>query len=301
LGFDEAISYSFIGTQSDGLIESVPGVVEIDGDEKYITLKDSVIESAVRMRPTIIPGLLDAVRLNLNYQRRDLKLFEIGRVFAASNGKEPLPNEQECLSLVITGGEINEGVATPSRDLDFYDIKGAMQAALDAAGIYGTDFAAAEVKHLRKGQAAAISIDGQTIGYAGRLDDEISSQYKFKQPVYLGEINIGMALSLPAETATYRPLPKFPSIIRDVSFVSGRDVSFAQILDVATAAQFDLLREVSFVDVYEGHGMNPNERSLTIRLEYRSDERTLVDDEVEPVHKEIVDQIARELSVKQRV
>ena len=301
MGFDEAISYSFIGTQSDGLIETVPGVIRNVGDDSYITLNDSVIESAVRMRPTILPGLLDAVRLNMNYQGRDLKLFEIGRVFAASDGEEPLPNEQETFSLVMTGGELNEGRATPSRDLDFYDIKGAIQAAMDAAGIYDIGFTAVDVKHLRNGQAAAITANDKTIGYVGRLNDAISSLYKFRQPVYVGEINLELAMTLPAVSSTYKPLPKFPSIIRDVSFLISRDVTFAQISDAATAEQFDLLRDITFVDVYEGKGLDPGERSLTVRFEYRSDERTLIEDEVEPIHKDIVERIERELSVKQRV
>lgn len=301
MGFDEAISYSFIGTQLDGLIESVPGILDKAPDERYITLKDSVIESAVRMRPTILPGLLDAVRLNLNHQRRDLKLFEIGRIFGASDGEDSLPKEQETLSLVITGGVVNEGLAAPTRDVDFYDLKGAMQAALDAAGVHRADFRAEDVKHLRRGQAAVIVLDGQTIGYAGRLDNAIAGMYKFKQPVYVGEINLDMAMALPAVTSTYKPLSKYPSIVRDVSFVGKRHVTFAQVRDAATAEQFELLRGVSFVDVYEGQGIAADERSLTIRLEYRSDERTLIEDEVELVHKQIVARIERELAVKQRV
>jgi len=301
LGFDEAISYSFIATQSDGLIESVPGIFDNAPDEKYITLTDSVIEGAVRMRPTILPGLLDAIRLNLNHQRRDLKLFEIGRIFGASDGEDPLPKEQETLSLAMTGGELNEGLAAAPRNLDFYDLKGAMQAALDAAGVYGADFKAADVKHLRRGQSALIELDGQAVGYAGRLADSVSGTYKFKQPVYVGEINLDMAMSLPAVISTYKPLAKYPSIVRDVSFVGKRDITYAQVRDAAAADQFELLRGLSFVDVYEGQGIAADERSLTVRLEYRSDERTLVEDEVESIHKQIVERIERELAVKQRV
>jgi phenylalanyl-tRNA synthetase beta chain len=301
MGFDEAISYSFIATQSDGLIESVPGVFDKAPDEKYITLTDSVIEGAVRMRPTILPGLLDAIRLNLNHQRRDLKLFEIGRIFGASDGEDQLPKEQETLSLVITGGELNEGLAAAPRNVDFYDLKGAMQAALDAAGVYGADFKAADVRHLRRGQSALIEIDGRAVGYAGRLADAVAGTYKFKQPVYVGEINLETAMALPAVISTYKPLSKYPSIVRDVSFVGKRDITYAQVRQVAEGESFELLRGVSFVDVYEGQGIAPDERSLTIRLEYRSDERTLVEDEVESVHKQIVERIERELAVKQRV
>jgi phenylalanyl-tRNA synthetase beta chain len=157
------------------------------------------------------------------------------------------------------------------------------------------------VKHLRRGQAAVVSLDGQTIGYAGRLDDAVAGMYKFKQPVYVGEINLDLAMDLPAAISVYKPLSKYPSIVRDVSFVAKRDITFAQVCEAAAAGQVDLLRGLSFVDVYEGQGIAPDERSLTIRLEYRSDERTLVEDEVESVHKQIVERIERELAVKQRV
>ena len=80
------------------------------------------------MRPTIVPGLLDAVRHNLNFQRRDLKLFEIGKVFAAKASEYNLPNEMEILTLVLTGNELDEDRAMPLRELDFYDAKGAADA-----------------------------------------------------------------------------------------------------------------------------------------------------------------------------
>src|SRR5690606_16068728 len=116
----------------DEKVEPVPGMIDRDIAEPYVTLRDSVIEGAVRMRPTLIPGLLDAVRLNLNYQRRDLKLFEIGKAFAAVYSENGLPNERELLALAVTGGEVSEGRGMPLRELDFYDAKGALESALAA-------------------------------------------------------------------------------------------------------------------------------------------------------------------------
>ncbi|HEX3100941.1 MAG TPA: phenylalanine--tRNA ligase subunit beta, partial [Pyrinomonadaceae bacterium] len=104
MGFNEAISYSFIDTRFDGVFATVPGLVDEKTDEQYIALQDSVIEGAIRMRPSILPGLLDAVRLNLNHQRRDLKLFELGKVFAATSDEDNVPKERELLSIAITGG-----------------------------------------------------------------------------------------------------------------------------------------------------------------------------------------------------
>lgn len=300
MGFDEALSYSFIDTRHDELFDLVPGLIDEKVDDRFVTLRDSVIEGAVRMRPTILPGLLDAIRLNMNHQRRDLKLFEVGKVFAAASGEDGLPNEQKALAIAVSGGVIEEGRDIPVRPLDFYDAKGAVEAALEAAGISGSVFIAREIKHLRPGQSAVIRIDNREIGTMGRLSDEVASGYKFKQVVYVAEINMSRALSAPRESAIYRPLAKFPSIIRDVSFVVDRKFELKVILDAIVQGQVDLCRKAAFVDVYEGKGLAENERSITIRFEYRSDERTLVDEEVEVLHQGILDRLATTLGISVR-
>ncbi|MGE3466681.1 MAG: phenylalanine--tRNA ligase subunit beta, partial [Pyrinomonadaceae bacterium] len=300
LGYDEAISYSFIDTRFDDTFQSAPGVIDRDADQRYVTLQDSVIEGAVRMRASILPGLLAAVRLNRSFQRRDIKLFEIGKVFSAGQGDDGLPNEHEMLAIAISGSEVYQNKALAVRELDFYDVKGAIEVALDAAGISDPAFAAANVKHLRSGQAALISVAGKEIGFAGRLNDEIAASFKFRDPVFVAEIDLGTALSVAKAPLAYSPLPRFPGITRDVSFVADRGVSYASIRSAAIGRGFELCRNVQFVDVFEGKGLEENERSITIRLTYRRDDRTLVEDEVEAVHKQIVDEIERVTGVKQR-
>ncbi len=299
-GFDEALSYSFIDIKFDNIFEAVPGVVDESTDEKFITLQDSVIDGAVRMRPSLLSGLLDAVRLNFNHKRRDLKLFEIGKVFAAKSGVDNLPNEQKSLALVITGSEIYENRAMPAGQLDFYDAKGAVETALDAAGVNDFHFTSAEVKHLRSGQSASISSNGNIIGFAGRLSDEIVENYKFKQPIYVAELNLTSAMNVPVKAVTYRLPAKFPSVVRDVSFIVNRRRSYADILSAVAEQDIRLCTNVLFVDIYEGKGVAEDERSITVRLEYRSPDRTLTEGEVELLHKQIVSQTERKLGIKTR-
>lgn len=300
MGFDEAISYSFIDTRHDNVFELVPDLLDAKTNETLVTLCDSVIEGAVRMRPSILSGLLDAVRLNLNYQRRDLKLFELGKVFASSSNESGLPNEKEFLSLAITGGEISQNKKLAVRELDFYDAKGALEAALDAADVSGVEFSAADVKHLRRGQSAAISVNGKIIGYVGRLSERIAAEYKFKQPVYVAEINLQAALAVTQHQAVYTPLTKYPSISRDVTLTAKRDVTYDSICNSVLDQNYEILRRVDFVDVYEGKGLADGERAITIRFEYRSDERTLVEDEVEALHQQIIAKIQKDLPVTLR-
>lgn len=300
LGFDEAMSYSFVDTKHDDNFETVPGVLTDGSAEQFVTLRDAVIDGATRMRATILPGLLEAVRLNLNHQRRDVKLFEIGKVFASSNSADHAPNEQKLLTLVLTGGELAEGRAMPVRELDFYDAKGAVEAALETVGIINVDFSAVDVKHIRRGQSAAIFTHGEVVGYLGRLSDEIAGSYKFKQPVYIAEINLQTVLKYNSVTPIYSPLTKYPSVMRDVSFLVKRDMPFATIRDAIKSQNTPLCQSVVFVDIYEGKGMAEDERSITIRLEYRNDERTLVEDEVEAEHQQILSNLADRLGVNPR-
>lgn len=300
LGFDEAISYSFIDTKFDEMFDLLPGIVDGRAEESFVTLQDSVIEGAVRMRPSLLSGLLDSVRTNLNHQRRDVKLFELGKVFAARAGEEPLPAERELFSAVITGGDMSQGRVMAARELDLYDLKGSVDAALDSIGVSGAEYAAEDVKHLRKGQSAAISLGGKTIGYLGRVSDEIAAGYKFRQPVYVAELDLQAALEAEREQVRYKPLPKYPSIIRDVSLLVKRTTSLADIRRAIADQGAELCRRVEFVDIYEGMGMADDERSVTIRLEYRSDERTLIESEVDEVHQQIIGNLQEILGLRQR-
>ncbi len=300
LGFDEAMSYSFIDTKHDDAFEAVPGVLIETSPEPFVTLRDSVIEGAVRMRSTILPGLLEAVRLNLNHQRRDVKLFEIGKVFASTNSSDHAPNEQKLLALLVTGGELVEGRAMPTRDLDFYDAKGAVQAALTAVGISGCTFTAAEVKHLRRGQSAAIIAGGRIVGFVGRVSDDIAAGYKFKQPVYISELNLQSVLEEIPVTPTYRQLAKYPSVTRDVSVLVVRSTEFESIRRAVESTNSEICRNILFVDTYEGKGVSEDERSITIRLEYRSDDRTLLESEVDAEHQRILTALVADTGAKLR-
>jgi phenylalanyl-tRNA synthetase beta chain len=299
-GFDEAISYSFIDTRFDEIFDTVPGTLDVQKDDKFITLKDSVIEGAVRMRPSTLPGLLEAVRHNFNHQRRDIKLFEVGKVFGAKTGESELPTEQEVLSMVMTGGEVSEGRAMAARQLDFYDAKGALEAALSAVGVDSATFTSAEIRHLAGGQSAEVRYSDRPIGHIGRLADAVATPYKFRQPVFVAEINLQALLEDAPSPVKYRPLAKYPSIVRDVSFVVNRKTELEEVRKSILDQAFELCKRVTFVDIYEGKGLELDERSITVRLEYRTDERTLIEDEVESVHSSIVEGVRDRVGAKVR-
>ena len=299
-GFNEAISYSFIDTKNDDKFDLIPNFIDENAQEKFISLRDSIIEGSTRMRPSLLSGLLDAVRANLNHQRRDVKLFELGKVFSASPMENDLPNERELFALVVTGSETLQNRAMPIRAYDFFDAKGALEIAANALNVPALEFSAANAGHLQKGQSAKVKLNGREVGTIGRLNDEIAAAYKFKQPVFVAEVDLENLLRAKELDILYQPLPNFPSIVRDVSLLAKRSIGFADIKNAIEAEDFELLRKVEFVDIYEGKGMTDDERSTTIRFEYRSDERTLLEEEIEKIHTQILQNLEAKLGAKQR-
>ncbi|MEZ5425485.1 MAG: phenylalanine--tRNA ligase subunit beta [Pyrinomonadaceae bacterium] len=300
-GFFETLSYSFIDTKYDELFDFIPNFLPENLNRKFVTIKDPIIEGSTRMRASLLPGLLEAVRVNFNHQRRDLKLFEFGKVFSASEKEGGLPRERELFSIVMTGNEMAAEKATPDRPFDFFDAKGAVETLPRALHTKNFEFAPKEFKHLRKGQSAEISFGGKPVGSIGRLNEALTTQFKFKQPVFVAEVDLRTILEKSEETFLYKPLPVFPGIVRDVSLLLKRSDNFRDLVAEIKNMNFELLTNVQFADIYEGKGVPEDSRSLTLRFEYRSAERTLLEEEVENVHSQILGLLENKFDLKQKL
>ncbi|HKQ52614.1 MAG TPA: phenylalanine--tRNA ligase subunit beta [Pyrinomonadaceae bacterium] len=301
-GFDEAISFSFIDAAEDGRFELLPNLVaEGDGTDQFVMLTNPIIEGLTRMRPTLLTGLLGALRHNFNQGTRDVQLFETGRVFAASPVPEQLPTEREALALVATGVAIEEGHAGGARELDFYDLKGALEAAVDAMNLRPLRYEPARARHLRDGQAARVLLDdGRVIGVLGRLDESVAALYKFRQPVYVAEVDLSALVEAEEMPVVYRPLARYPAVVRDVSLLVGRGAALAEMLDAVAQERVENCRGAKLVDVYEGQNLPAGKRSVTLRIEYRADDRTLRDEEVDEMHALLVRALEEKFGAQQR-
>lgn len=302
IGFDEAISFSFIDTAHDELFEVLPSLIGGRPGPQLVSLNNPILEGATRMRPTLLPGLLAAVRHNLNHGNRDLGLYEIGRVFAGLDSGEAssdLPIERDSLALVLHGGAIDEGSAQARREVDFFDLKGALEAAIDAVSLGPLAFKDAQMKHLRAGQSAQMALaDGTQIGTIGRLAESIATNYKFRQPVYLAELDLTALFNSAVRQIRYRPLPRYPAVVRDVTLLVARDVAFARLLDYANALRVADYSGAKLVGTYEGKNIPEGMRSVTLRIEYRSPEGTLRDEVVEERHRDLVDSLVKKFDAK---
>jgi phenylalanyl-tRNA synthetase beta chain len=304
-GYDEAINFSFIDTAYDGRFELIPefaaGEASSDGMTTGLTLENPIVEGVTRMRQTLLPGLLQSVRHNFNYGTRDVRLFETGIVFAARPESGELPFERESFAMVATGRLVEEGRAGDAPELDFYDLKGALEAAIDAMRLPALKVSPASFRHLREGQAARISIDDKTpVGSIGRLSEEIAAEFKFRQPVYVAELDLTELLKLKEMPAVYTPLARYPSVMRDVSLLTDRRVSLSEMLEAIAAVGLENLRDAQLVGVYEGENLPEGKRSVTLRLEYRADDRTLRDEEVDEMHAAILRVLGDKFGAEQR-
>jgi phenylalanyl-tRNA synthetase beta chain len=295
-GYDEAINFSFIPQESR--FDLIPTLAGHENDQPQ--LANPIIEDAAWMRSTLLPGLLTSLRHNFNHGIRDVRLFEIGRIFSTSKAGE-LPDETLALGVVATGSALEEDRAQGERELDFFDLKGALETAVDWMNLSALRFAPGSARHLRAGQTAQISTgDGKAIGTIGRLAENVAASYKFRQPVYVLELDLGALLSGQAKAIQYSPLPRYPSVTRDISLLVNRNVSLDEIFAAVNNQRVDDCRSVKLVGTFEGGNIPSSKRSVTLRLEYRSDDRTLRDEEVEESHARVTSALLETFAAEQR-
>jgi phenylalanyl-tRNA synthetase beta chain len=294
-GYDEAVSFSFISTALDQDIESIPGLLRTDN--QFVVLQNPIAEGLERMRPSLLPGLLGALRHNLNHGTRNVRIFEIGRVFGDS---EPVPLEKESLGILATGGATREGVASIARDLDFFDLKGVLEAVASSMNLPGLTYESAKVLHLREGQAAVISLRGEPVGTIGRLSDRIASTYKFRQAVYVAELDLEKLERSPEETIRYTPLPKYPGVERDLSILVNRTHTFMDLMKEIEGLNIKECKDIQLVDIFEGTGIPQGKRSVTLRLVYRDEEKTLRDEDVDALQSRVVSALEGAFGVELR-
>ena len=161
------------------------------------------------------------------------------------------------------------------------------------------EYEAGNVKHLRPGQVGIVRMNGIQVGSIGRLRETIAADYKFRQPVFVAEIDLTALLEVDESPVLYSSLPRFPSITRDVSLLIDRKVTVAQLLRAANDRKVEECASVEFVGVYEGEGIPEGKRSITLRFEYRAD-RTLRDEEVDQMHWPMVEGLKREFNAEVR-
>jgi phenylalanyl-tRNA synthetase beta chain len=283
VGFSEAISFSFVNGSRDRLFRT--------GGHQPIALANPIDINEDEMRSSLLTGLLEALQRNFNQDRRDVKLFEMGRVFRpAIHGLQP--DEPESLALVISGASWEDNWRS-SRQSDFYDVKGAVEAVLGVLNLAGFTIERASVEYLHPGQSAAVVRDGLVLARFGRLHPRVESLYKFRQAVFVAEIDLETLLQLGGSQIRYSALPKLPAASRDVSALLADSVSWAEVESAIAALAIKEIVSLRVFDVYRGRGIPEGVRSVSFRVTYRGSDQTLSDEDVAPMHERIREMLQR--------
>lgn len=273
-GYQEVISYSFVPPEIAAQIAGEGGV----------RVANPISAAMSVMRPSLWPGLLLAARHNLHRQQGRLRLFETGLRFSDVPGF----GQQLTVAGLVTGDRDPEGWNNARDKAGFYDIKGDVEALLQALGV------APSIRMERAGHPALhpgqclrlLEAAGKELGHVGMLSPAVARELDFGQPLFLFEILMDR---LPlAATPRFRAPSKFPAVRRDIAVVVPRQAAAADLLAVIRDTAGRLLTEARIFDVYQGEGLENNEKSIAVGLTFQDEERTLRDSDVQAAEAAIV-------------
>ncbi|SHI61238.1 phenylalanyl-tRNA synthetase beta subunit [Desulfatibacillum alkenivorans DSM 16219] len=284
-GFREAINYSFVGADTPQRLM----LAESDKRTRTLPILNPLTEDQAVMRTSLLPGLFASVAVNINYQNKDLALFEIGKTFIAEKGRE-LPTEIECLCLVLSGAATAPSWQGKAVRTDFFEMKGCCEALMADFHIENAEYSRIEddsAPYLVKGQCAQIVCQGQRVGVLGKVKPEVLKKFEVKQDVFVAEFDAAALLAAVPDALTYQAPPRFPATDRDITIVLDKKVEAEAVLAHVRKMDQEWIRALEIVAVYEGEPVPEGKKSLSFRITYRSDSTTLQDKEVNEVHERI--------------
>ncbi len=284
--YQEAITYSFISPEMAELITP---------DAEKIELANPISADMSIMRASLIPGLLNTVKHNVARQQERVRIFESGLSFERINGELV---QRQRLAGAVCGPAGVEQWAQPQRKVDFYDLKGDLEAVLSqVADINEFSFNAGEFTALHPGQCARITRGDQHVGWIGMVHPQI--QQKLDLPATF-VFEVALDVIEQGNVPAFEPLSKFPSIRRDFAVVVNRDVAVGEILEAARKAAPAVVKAVQLFDVYTGENVDASSKSLALSLILQEFSHTLTDPEVDAASAKILAALEKQFGAKLR-
>lgn len=268
-GFQEVVNFAFVqeAWEQDFAANTNP-----------IRLANPIASQLAVMRSSLIGGLVENLATNLKRKQSRVRLFEQGRCFLRDAGAAPVPGYYQPwrLAALVYGTAQPEGWGVDGRKVDYFDLKGDLEALLAPAEL---SFARLSHPALHPGRAASVSLDGQVIGCIGELHPEWVQKYDLPAAPVLFEIELDAAAR--ARLPIYAEVSKFQPVIRDLAIVVDQKVSLQSLLEAMKAVASSLVQGIHLFDVYHGKGVPEGKKSLAFRVVMQDTQRTLLEAEVE--------------------
>lgn len=279
LGYQEAITYSFIESGLQKLF---------DDQYEALALANPISAEMAVMRTSIWPGLVKALQYNQNRQQSRVRLFESGQRFLPV-GDELV--QENVLSGLLAGNRDQESWMGKSEPVDFYDIKGDVEAILNLGGAADQyTFVADQHVALHPGQSARIERAGETVGFIGAVHPALVKKLDLTGPVYLFELRLEVIKE--GVLARFTELSKFPESRRDLALIVDEKTPYEVIRDVAQKNAGEYLKQVILFDVYQGQGIEVGRKSIALGLTWQHPSRTLNEDEINAAVKDVLDALS---------
>ena len=285
LGYSEIITYSFVSP-------AVFDQIRLPADSPLrnaMRIQNPLGEDTSIMRTIALPSMLEILSRNNAYHNKSVKLYELAKIYLPVEG-QALPEEPRMLLLGTYGaGET------------FFTLKGELEAIFKGLRVKKASYCAVkDNSSYHPGRCAKVSIDGVDVGVMGQVHPLVAKNYGIDVDVYCAEINFTAIMGLLLPDATYTPLPKYPSVTRDLALVCDEAVTVADAENVITASAGKLLRGVKLFDIYRGIGVPEGKKSMAFSMELRADDRTLTDTDSEQVVSKVLKALADKLGANLR-
>ncbi|HAV4862882.1 phenylalanine--tRNA ligase subunit beta [Acinetobacter baumannii] len=268
LGYQEAISFSF----ADAKLEK-----QLNPQVSPLMLANPISSDLAAMRSTLLSSLIPCVQYNLNRQQSRVRFFELGLRFDYQNANSIQDLKQiPTLALVAVGSREPESWHAKPQPMDFFDFKGEVEEIL-AAGRVKVEYVRSERSWLHPGQSAEILVDGQSIGYLGRLHPSLENELDLST-TWVAELD--QAAVLQSYVSNFTELSRFPSVRRDIALLISDNINVRDIQQLIEKTGGELLDSTWLFDVYTGQGVEEGKRSLAFALLWQHPSRTLEDAEI---------------------
>lgn len=273
----EAITYSFVDPETQAVLgDGIAGV----------RLANPIASNLAEMRRSLLPGLVEAVRHNVNRQASRVRLFETGQCFV-SQGDELDQSERVGIAIY---GQSDPLHFSGDRAVDFFDLKGVVEGLCMINGGAELNWEPSQHPALAPGQTASVSLDGKVLGVVGRLHPKLARELDLPKPLFLADLALSPLLC--GQVTAFKAISRYPRVLRDLAIVVDDGVAWQQIVDAITGLADARIQSVELFDVYRGTGVPEGRQSLALSLSLQDPEKTLDDTAIQ----ELVDQVVQVLN-----